>query len=375
MKMFNRHVVKQLPAFSNRELSAAESRRVREHMLGCKRCRKEHDEIKLGVRLAEQIHVASAPAEMWSEIEALLDGQTRRPVLQPPAPRFGFASGWYRAAAVAAVLVIAVAIGLWWSSYEGPRVSWAVQEATGNVRIAGGRRIRDAGRLAVGETLETGSSSRVKITVADIGEVEVDPNTRIRFVNTEENEHRLALDHGRIKASISAPPRLFFVDTPAAEAVDLGCEYTLQVDDAGDSLLHVTLGWVALVRNGREVYVPRYAMCQARHGIGPGTPYFEDAGAALVSALEKFDFEGGGDDALRTVLSKSRPRDTFTLWHLLFRVSVSERARVYDRMVALLPPPAGVTREGVLRGDKRMLDLWAEKFGLGKSWWRYWLPL
>jgi hypothetical protein len=79
--------------------------------------------------------------------------------------------------------------------------------------------------------------------------------------------------------------------------------------------------------------------------------------------------------AISTVLAEAREADTFTLWHLLFRVSASERARVYDRMAALLPPPEGVTREGVLRGDKRMLDLWADMFGLGKSWWRYWLPL
>ncbi|HSB11855.1 MAG TPA: zf-HC2 domain-containing protein [Blastocatellia bacterium] len=358
--MFTRHVVKQLSAFYNGELSDAESRRVREHLLSCKRCREEHDEIKLGVKLAEQIHVASAPEEMWSEIDAMLDAQARRPVLQPATPRFGMALDWYSAAAVAAVIVVAVATGLWWTLYQGPKVSWAVQEAIGSVRIDGGQ-IRDAGKLAVGETLETGRSSKAKITVANIGEVEVDPDTRIRLVKTQETEHRLALDHGRIKARIKAPPRLFFVDTPAAVAVDLGCEYTLEVDDSGSSLLHVTLGFVALVRNGREVWVPRFAMCQARHGIGPGTPYFDDASAAFVSALERFDFESGGDEALRTVLNESRERDTFTLWQLLSRVNGDQRVRVLDRMIELVGLPKEITRDAILKLDQKSLDAWKDE--------------
>lgn len=356
--MFIRHVTKQLSAFSNGELSDSESRRVREHLLGCRRCRNEHEEIELGVRLAEQIHVASAPAEMWGEIEALLDEQTRG--LQPAEPRAGFAVNWYLAGAVAAVIVVAVATGLWWTRHEGPRVSWAVQEAMGNVRIDGGR-IKDGGRLALGETLETGRSSTAKITVADIGEVEVDPDTRIRLVNTEAIEHRLALDRGRIQATVKAPPRLFVVDTPAAVAVDLGCKYTLDVDDSGNSLLHVTDGWVALVRNGLEVWVPRFAMCKARYGIGPGTPYFDDAGDAFVSALESFDFDGGGDDALRTVLNESRERDTFSLWHLLSRVEGEQRIQVLNRMIEIVGLPKGITRDGILRLDQKMLEAWKDE--------------
>ncbi|MEK6324384.1 MAG: zf-HC2 domain-containing protein [Acidobacteriota bacterium] len=358
--MFTKHVIKQLSAYCNRELSADQSRYVREHLLTCERCRREHGEVKLGVQLAQQLPLAQAPAEMWSEIEALLDEGSRKPVFQPKAPRLVFAFSWYRVAAFGAGVMVAVAIGLMWSSYYGPRAAWVVDNIVGNVRIGGDHTI-DIGSLAVGETLETDSSSRARINVAMIGEVEVDPNTRIRLVQTRLTEHRLALDRGRIHAKISAPPRLFFVDTPSAEAIDLGCAYTLEVDDAGRGLLHVTLGEVALVRNGREVYVPRYAMCQTRPGIGPGTPYFEDASEAFVRALEKFDFEDGAQEAFSAVLKESRPRDTFTLWHLLSRVEGDQRVQVLDRMIELVGLPQGVTREGTLQLDQKTLDTWKDE--------------
>ena len=358
--MFTSHVIKQLSAYSNGELSADESRRVREHLLACKRCRKEHDEIKFGVQLAEQLPMASAPAELWNDIETLLDATSRKPVFEPRRPRLAFAFSWYRVAAFSAMFVLAAAIGLFWYFNYGPTASWEVASLTGTGTRIDGDHIGDKGRMAVGETLETDSSSRAKILVAQIGEVDVDPNTRIRLVQTRLTEHRLALDRGRMHAKIWAPPRLFFVDTPSAQAIDLGCEYTLEVDDAGRSLLHVTLGEVALVRNGREVYIPRYGMCQTRPGIGPGTPYFEDASDAFVKALEKFDFEGSGEEAFSAVLKESRERDTFTLWQLLPGVEGERRVRVLDRMIELVGLPNGITREGILRLDKRMLDEWKD---------------
>jgi len=360
MTMFTKHVIKQLSAYCNGELAADQSQRVREHLLACERCRKEYDEIKLGVNLAQQLPLVSAPAEMWSEIEALLDERSRRPVFEPKAPKFAFAFSWYRVAAVSAVLVVAVAIGLMWSRYYGPRASWRVDSIEGNVRI-GGDHISDKGSLKVGETLETGTSSRATVSVAMIGEVMLDPNTRVRLLQTRLTEHRLALDQGRIHAKISAPPRLFFVNTPSAEAIDLGCEYTLEVDEAGRGLLHVTLGEVALVRDGREVYVPRYAMCETWPGIGPGTPFFEDASETFVRLLERFDFENGGDDVLKALLGEARPRDTFTLWHLLSSVEGDQRVQVLNRMIELVGLPNGITREGTLRLDQNTLDAWKDE--------------
>lgn len=357
MKMFNNHVIKQLSAYCNDELPAEEARRVGEHLLVCKQCRKQHDELKLGVQLARQLPLVSAPGELWDEIEAALN--VKSPMLQPRDRRPFLSLNWFQVTAFATVILIAVAIGVVWSSYRGPRASWEVERLTGTVQIDG--HLRAVGGIAVGETLETDGSSRARISVGDIGEVEIGPNTRIKLVQARATEHRLALEHGKMSARISAPPRLFFVDTSSAEAIDLGCAYTLEVDDAGRGLLHVTLGEVALVRDGREVYVPRYGMCQTRKGIGPGTPYFEDAPDALVTALERFDFENGGEEAFVEVLKESRRRDTFTLWHLLSRVEGDRRSRVMERMIELVGLPNGVTRDGTLQLDPKTLDTWKDE--------------
>ncbi len=356
--MFRKHVIKELSAYYHGELSDEDSRRVGEHLLKCPVCRREFDEIKLGASLAEYLPHVSAPESMWSGIEAMLDrpaakGVEKHSRSSPPL-------NWYRLAAINAVLLSVLGGVAVWYFTRSPKNSWEVAPLEGAPTV-GPNLISAAGRLKVGEWLETNGSSRARINVGNIGQVEIDPNTRVRLVETRVTEYRLALARGRMQATIWAPPRLFFVDTPSAVAVDYGCAYTLEVDDAGRSRLRVTAGWVALVLNGHESMVPAGALCETRPGIGPGTPYFEDASEAFRQALGRLDFESGGDEALHVLLAESRTRDALTLWHLFRRVGGAGRVFIYNRLATLVAPPEGVTRDGVVRLDQQMLDRWREK--------------
>jgi hypothetical protein len=244
--------------------------------------------------------------------------------------------------------------------------SWQVARLAGSP-IVGASPLADKGKIAVGEWLETDGASRAQITVGEIGHVEVAPNTRIKLVEARQNEHRLQLAIGEMHAKIYAPPRIFFVDTPTAEAIDLGCEYTLEVDDTGTSTLRVQSGWVAFVCNGFESLVPEGARSVTRKGFAPGTPYFEDATEKFKQAINDFDFAKGGKRALKVLTKEANVRDTLTLWHLLSRVGKTERLRLYNRIVGFVPLPDDVTREGILRLDKEMLRLW--KLDLEVEWY------
>ncbi len=358
--MFGRHVSKQLSAYCHGELEDQESRRVAEHLLACARCRAQYEEISLAVRLAEHLPKTTAPASLWRDIETLLD-ESRQTAGRKRASFFS--SPWLRVATVSASIFLLLAIAAVAYYVYMSKASWKVEYLVYDPS-SGAQNVTKTDNLAVGGLIETDSASQVKIQVGAIGEVLVDPRSRVRLIEASLTEHRIALDRGRLKAHIKAPPRLFFVDTPSAQAIDLGCEYTLEVDDAGSSLLHVTGGEVALEWRGREVVVPRYAMCETRPGQGPGTPYFETATDRFRDALARFDFEQGGDGALAIVFEEADERDSFTLWNLLSRVSDAQRSRIFDQMVKLVGLPRGVTREGVMRLDQRMLDFWAEELDL-----------
>ncbi len=371
--MFSKHVSEELSAYCNGELTTPESQQVAEHLIGCTQCRADFEQIKFGVKLAEQIPQLAAPASLWANIEAQLDAQID--ALPKASEQFSTKARQRRStwqpwlAAAAAGLILTIGLGALWIYTREARPFWEVARLDGSPRI-GSSRMNAKGQLAVGEWLETDGDSRAQIEVGTIGHVEVDPNTRVRLIETKPTEHRLELARGRMSAKIWAPPRLFFVNTPSGVAADLGCAYTLEVDDRGASLLKVTSGWVALQLREIESIVPAGASCATRPGIGPGTPYFEDASESFKSALGKLDFDTLTEDqragVLDQVIADSRPRDTLTLWHLMYRVHGPQRERVFERMALLSPPPKEVTRDGCLQLDDKMLHLW--KGYLENSW-------
>jgi FecR protein/Putative zinc-finger len=418
-----KHYKEQLSAYLHHELPKDERQLIAEHLLQCDDCRREHDQIKLGVNLASNLHQAEAPNSVWNEIKSELDGKQTPQLSLIPQFSFFTAKGFVAlptALIIAFGLVTAVYFGLFRgenkevagvqpapeivaqnnpNSFEiiptptpeivsnsnqninvnapntnvtpsninvnqtisnsnltnansipnVPKQTWKVETISG----------KTVSEIAVGETLVTDAASRARVQVANIGQVEIAPNSRVKLLKTNEKEHRLSLETGILTAKINAPPRLFIVDTPTAVAIDLGCEYTLEVDKSGNSKLHVTSGFVALERGGRESIVPAGAICLTKKGKGIGTPYFDDVSEDFRKNLWQIDFENGGN--VEKLIAEARNYDTLTLWHLLTRVKATEREKVFDSLASFAKLPNSVTKEGILRLDKKMLSAWKKE--------------
>lgn len=349
-----------LVAYAAGDLKPDRQRRVEAHLQTCAACRQEVEAIRAGIALTRDLPLLKAPDDLWQRIEPKLeaqlasDTQAVRPLIRKRPLQ--------RSLLVGAALGAACLLGFWWRARQhtvmpnGP--TWEVTRLAGAPQM-GAKTMGATGRLGIGQWLSTDGASQARVRVANIGEVVLEANSRLRLQATGKQEHRLELQRGTITAKITAPPRLFLVDTPATRAIDLGCAYTLSVAANGDSLLHVTIGKVALVRKqGGEVVVPAGAVCTTRQRFGPGTPVFQNAPQPLQDALNRYDFEKGGEEALQTVLKLARERDTLTLWYLFVKVPESDRGRVYDRLTTFTDPPPGTTRAEMLRLDPQTAEAW-----------------
>lgn len=329
---------------------------------------------KLESTLGKLRHNRPAPA--FPEIAASAPAENRPWFLMFLRPR--------RIAIAAACVVILVIAGVSLFLARSKPVpvahsEWNVTSLQGAPRLAGEAIKRGAQieNLGVGQLLETDAASKASIHADRTGEIQVEPGTRLRVVTSGAGMNRLSLERGTIQASIWAAPGEFVVDTPSAVAVDLGCVYTLKVDDSGNGLLRTTMGWVGFKLKDREAFIPAGAACPTKKKTGPSTPYFEDASEPFRAALAELDSANSTEQeraaALGVVLAEARQRDALTLWHLLSRLPESDRGRVYDRLAQLVAAPPGVTREGILRLDRPMLDLWWNELGYGDiSLWRHW---
>ena len=242
------------------------------------------------------------------QLESLLGGfrhagaplePRRRPSYYPP-PIWGAVTAI--AAVLVAILMIVVRSGGTKTSL--PLDAYAV--------------LHDAGGKDAPSVLRSGDelvfASRARVQIGALGEVEVEPDSRLRVERIEERRHRLYLAEGRVRATIDAEPRVFQIGTPAGDAVDLGCAYELTVDEDGSAEVRVTEGEVSFELDGREVYVPAGASCRSTPGDGPRAPFFD--------AVDAAGFSSAVPGVLHYDMTRDDPRMTEMLETLMEREDV-----------------------------------------------------
>jgi hypothetical protein len=293
-----------------------------------------------------------------ADLQALLGVYAHRAPLREPPPR----RPRWRAPAAAGVIAAAAAItaiALWprgEARCGAAGTGFAFAVAGGDARCGGHAATR--GTLPVGAWLETSDHAVADVRVADIGNLTVYGDSRVRLVGTGAAGHHLELARGKLAARVVAPPRLFVVDTPVATAVDLGCAYELDVDGDGRTHLRVTSGAVSLEGRGLVAYAPRDTEVIAAPGRGPGTPVALAAPAALRAAVSRFD--SGDAGAVAAIVAAAELRDTVTLWNLLSRTTAADRASVVARLDALSPLPPGIRADDVRAGDAAAIAAWRD---------------
>ncbi|HEY6138644.1 MAG TPA: hypothetical protein VI670_12870 [Thermoanaerobaculia bacterium] len=193
-----------------------------------------------------------------------------------------------------------------------------------------------AGAIAVyraGDVIR--AKAPLRIETPSIGVVDVGAGATLHVVS----KHRLALDVGTIHAKTTSPPGLFVVDTPSTQAVDLGCEYVLDVANDHSGTLHVTEGWVELGDGFVQSLVPRGASATFTADGRLSPPVFDDASTEFKDAVRRHD--------VPRLTATARPRDALTLINLLRHAYGDERRVLFDRLAELVPPPPSVTFDSI----------------------------
>ncbi len=276
------------------------------------------------------------------------------------------------ALAAAAVVVIAVGVAAYWSWHWSwtSGASWSAEiDDTAGKRVA-------ATTLAVDKTLQLEQTHSARVEIARIGIMHISPGSSLTLAETASARHRVVFDRGAVSVRLWAPPGVFAFRTPSGTIRDLGCIFDLTVDAEGTSRVRVDTGWVQMDNDFGETLVPAGAAAEMRRVARPGVPIFTDSSAVFDAAVRAA--QNGGDAGERreldTILHTARHRDVLTLLMLANASPADLKKVLLDRAAALWPPPAGVSVDAIVAGDRDQLWKWHDALDLPpvKSWWRNW---
>jgi hypothetical protein len=302
----------------------------------------------------------------------------RSPEAAPPPGRWRHRR-WQATFAVAAlVAVCAIGVRGWYQQrlQWAPGQPWPMLAQQGEVRVDG-RPAVAGDTLAVAGVLETGPVTSARLRAAGIGEIAVGQDSRLELVESRTGRHRVLLREGSLWARVWAPPGQFGVGVPGAQVIDLGCEFLLKTDAAGNGSLTVLSGWVQVDNGRREILVPQGARVRMQGGRA-GMPYDVGASDAFVAALEAIEARegqvGADGDEVRRLVALSRPQDAISLLALLREYPRLAEGRLFDRVAHLLPTTPAVSRADWRADHDAVLHRWwdALPYPPVKQWWSQW---
>jgi hypothetical protein len=280
----------------------------------------------------------------WERKKVLLQEKIKKP------------SFLYSLIGLVSVLVLFLIYNIFFSHGE----SWEVKK----VRLGNSSYSDPFADLSEDGILETNSITRLQVNIPDVGNLFLDPETKIQRLKA--NDVRLL--KGTIVSLKDGAKKFLSIEVPGAEIKDyfLGGQSKITFINEKLSLLEVTYGWTSINKDNLESLALPNHICMITADSGVGLPYRNGSSKEFVEAINDYCFtRPGNEEALIAILTKADVTNSVTLWNLLKRVTRKQREMVIYTIFGLLgEPPAGVTHDGLQTLDITMLKKLIEEIEL-----------
>ena len=261
---------------------------------------------------------------------------------------------------IRSVLVIVFVAAVYYLFFS-PGNGWQVTNS-GGVTTLGRKLVTGSAIMYKDGELSTGESSEATVFIPQIGRIFVKQDTRLTRLG---GKYRFKLQTGTIYVIKKDASAFLHVEIPGGEVEDyfLGGSYTLTVEEGIVSKLFEGDGWDLVTSYGGESLVPPNYYCEVRPNIAPGIPYSKDASEELKKAVYQLSFERDDNTLISTILKEAKKHDAVTLWNLIKRTRETDRGRIFDKLNGLVQAPSGVTKDGVVKLNKVMMQKWLAVMG------------
>lgn len=362
--MNSSHVQEYFDEYYNNELNSETKISVQKHLDECPDCASEYSAFTVLKEKARSLKKEVAPpAEIFNKIQKEINNEINKKEVKMsdnikitplsnniltidfnedkkeavPARQTSFLSrNWYWFASAAVILLI-VSVALMNTSRKGvfsveEMSNWKLVNLKGDAFINGVK----SNKVNVGDWIQTDSVSSVVLKIANVGDVSIEPNTKVRFIQSDDNVSKIEVMYGTVNTSTSQADK-FILQSSNMKVQDKGGSYSFKVDDKGNGVIYVNNGIANVVSDNKSAVVTDGKFCYYKPEYGVGIPFRKDAKPEFQNALYNYDFNNGGVNSVYYAIANAMPEDYSSLMNLIPRVDDKTKYLVYNKLGKLAP--------------------------------------
>jgi len=346
--------------FYNNDLDYNTKDIVQNHLIECKDCASEYSAfILLKERTASLKKEITPPQQIFENIESgikqrnikmkndikitplsnnilTIDFSEDKKEVSKTQPAGFMGRNWYWFASAAVILLI-VSISI--AKYSSKSV-FSVEEMSNwkLVSLKGGAFINGvkSDKVNVGDWIQTDSVSSVILKIANVGDVSIEPNTKVRFIQSDDNVSRIEVLYGTVNTSTSQADK-FVLQSSNMKVQDKGGSYSFKVDDKGNGVIYVNNGVANVESGNKSAVVTDGKFCLYKPEYGIGIPFRKDSKPEFQNALFQYDFNNGGTPSVYYAIANAMPEDYSSLLNLIPRVDDQTKYLVLNKLNKFAP--------------------------------------
>lgn len=257
------------------------------------------------------------------------------------------------------VLIALAAGGYFVLKMLDTNLPWTIKAEYGQYQING--IYTPTNELKLNNTLTTFDSTRVTILVPDAGRVFVNSFTMVKVVQGNDVENIISLQSGSLDVKCRIDEPNLKIETMPAMLNSIGGDYKVSTYSQENVKIETGNGAVKILNPTEELTLIQRHVCEVKGNGEIGIPYHVNANEELVTLINKAAFDKNAVINYSPILELASSTDGISLFYLMKETkNEADRLAIYMKLNELFPAPPGITQEGIMSLNERMLNTWRE---------------
>jgi hypothetical protein len=216
----------------------------------------------------------------------------------------------------------------------------------------------DRTNLYPGDNIILNDSSHAKITLPGEFEIDLYSNSKLRILDARATINQIEMVDGSINFKTVSNESNFILKHGPIKLNERSGIYSYTTDEFGNVKVDVKNGIVDFITPRGNFSLANDYSVFISDNFRVSIPVHKEASPKFLSEINRLNVAVNDIAALSSLMLETKQTDVLTLIRILELVTSDKRELVFQKIRNMFPPPAGVTKNGILEGNKRMLEKW-----------------